>query len=73
MVGGGEGGSPPTPTAQCKRSDFNCDTKINSIDFSILLYFWKSNPPFSNQYVDINKDGKIDSVDFSILLYDWDK
>ena len=71
--GGGGGGTTPTPPGNCRRSDFNCDTKVSSIDFSILLYFWKSNPPFNNQYVDINKDGKIDSVDFSILLYDWDK
>jgi hypothetical protein len=76
--GGGGGGSSSASvidsvTGNCRRADFNCDTKINSIDFSILLYFWKSRPPFSNKYVDINKDGKIDSVDFSILLYEWGK
>jgi len=71
--GSGGGGSVPPATGICRRADFNCDTKINSIDFSILLYFWKSRPPFTNIYVDINKDGKIDSVDFSILLYEWGK
>ena len=77
--GGGGGASSTTPdivpvVSKCgRRADFNCDGKVNSIDFSILLYFWKSKPPFKNQYVDINKDGKVDSVDFSILLYEWGK
>ena len=73
--GGGGGGSNQSPiTGICtKRADFNCDSKVNSIDFSILLYYWKSKPPFKNQYVDINKDNKADSVDFSILLYEWGK
>ncbi len=71
--GGGGGGESTPPTGTCRRSDYNCDTKVNSIDFSILLYFWKSKPPFRNAYVDSNKDDKIDSVDFSILLYDWDR
>lgn len=72
--GGGGGGGAPTITppviGKCgKVADFNCDGKVNSIDFSILLFFWKKKPPFANQYVDINKDAKIDSVDFSILLF----
>jgi hypothetical protein len=74
--GGGGGGTTTTvpPSGVCtKRADFNCDKKVNSIDFSILLYYWKATPPFKNQYVDINKDTKVDSVDFSILLYEWDK
>ncbi len=76
---GGSSGSPSQPApvipvpGQCSRADFNCDGKVNSIDFSILLYFWKSKPPFSNKYVDINKDAKIDSVDFSIMLFEWSK
>lgn len=81
--GGSIGGiSPPPPppviltttppsAAACKGADLNCDYKVNSIDFSILLYFWKTSPPFSNPRVDINKDGKVDSVDFSIMLYQW--
>jgi hypothetical protein len=75
--GGGGGSSDNKPTidqAKCgKRGDFNCEGKVNSIDFSILLYYWKAKSPFKNQYVDINKDGKVDSVDFSILLYQWGK
>ena len=71
--GGGGSGNPPPPSSTGLRADLNRDGKVNSIDFSILLYFWKSRPPFSNKYVDINKDGKIDSIDFSILLYEWGK
>jgi hypothetical protein len=81
--GGGGGGGvyiPPTPTVPVKpiagarrTADLNVDGKVNSIDFSILLFYWKSKPPFKNQFVDINKDGKIDSIDFSIMLYQWDR
>ncbi len=76
--GGGGGGITPTPTptpapAVCSGADFNKDGIVNSVDFSILLYFWKTQPPFKNACVDINKDGKVDSVDFSIMLYRWGK
>jgi hypothetical protein len=77
--GGGGGGavpaaSPPAVTGVCgKRADFNCDGRVDAIDFSILLYFWDSKPPFKNQYVDLNKDGKVNATDFSILLYNWGK
>ncbi len=74
---GGGGGNvvvtPPIEISKCGRADFNCDGKVDSIDFSILLYYWKSEAPFKNQYVDINKDNKVDSIDFSILLYEWGK
>ena len=74
--GGGGGGLPapiPTPVAVCTGADFNHDGIVNSVDFSILLYFWKTQPPFKNACVDINKDRKVDSVDFSIMLYQWGK
>lgn len=71
--GGAAAGALPDIGTCSKPADFNCDNKVNSIDFSILLFYWKSQPPFKNAYVDMNKDGKIDSVDFSILLYRWDK
>jgi len=52
-------------------ADLNRDHNIDSVDFSILLYFWKKSGPFKNQYVDINKDNIIDSIDFSIMLSKW--
>ena len=82
-TGGGGGGSPTpvvippkattTPAVVCDGADFNHDKKVNSIDFSILLAFWKTDPPFRNVCVDINKDKKVNSVDFSILMYEWGK
>lgn len=76
--GGGGGGAAvppqsPTPSPSCKGADFNGDGKVNSVDFSILLAYWKKQPPFANPCVDINKDGQVNSVDFSILLYQWKK
>lgn len=75
--GGGGGGTilpSPTPAPTCiGGADLNCDSVVNSVDFSIMLAFWKTRPPFKNIYVDINKDSKVDSVDFSILLYQWGK
>lgn len=78
---GGGGGTPaaavaiiPTITAtSCDGADFNGDSKVNSVDFSILLAFWQKQPPFKNPCVDINKDSRVDSIDFSILLYQWKK
>lgn len=77
--GGGGGAVPPgpvvpTPTApSCNGADFNADTKVNSVDFSILLAFWQNRPPFRNPCVDINKDNRVNSIDFSILLYQWQR
>lgn len=73
--GGGGGGGlpilPPTPPRVCSGADFNLDGKVSSIDFSILLYFWKTSPLFSNPCVDINQDKSVNSIEFSILLYQW--
>ena len=80
--GGGGNNNPPTPVTPpatttpivpgiCSGADLNHDNKVNSVDFSILLYFWKTRPPYLNACVDMNDDDKVDSVDFSILLYQW--
>lgn len=69
--GGSGGGGQVSNTSNYDTADFNRDHSVDSIDFSILLYFWKNNPPFSNLYVDINKDNKVDSIDFSIMLSQW--
>jgi hypothetical protein len=59
-----------TPAGSCKRSDLNCDGRVNLTDFSILLYFWQQTAP-ANPRADINISGMVDLTDFSILLYDW--
>ena len=49
------------------RSDLNGDKKVNLVDFSILLFHWKTADPVA----DINQDGTVNLVDFSILLSNW--
>ncbi len=61
----------PEVSSMFNTADLNRDHIVDSIDFSILLYFWKKAPPFSNIYVDINKDNNVDSIDFSIMLSQW--
>ncbi|MBP6881159.1 MAG: fibronectin type III domain-containing protein [Candidatus Pacebacteria bacterium] len=74
--GGGGGGSTrrssKTP-AVCIGADLNHDKKVSLIDFSILLVFFGTEPPFKNPCADINVDEKVDVVDFSILLSQWGK
>jgi hypothetical protein len=49
------------------RSDLNRDTKVNLVDFSILLFNWRGTDPVS----DINQDGVVNLTDFSIMLSNW--
>ncbi len=51
----------------CRRSDLNCDGRVNLTDFSILMYWWNTSGPTG----DINHDGTVGLIDFSIMLYDW--
>ncbi len=60
-----------TPPGECRRSDLNCDNRVNLIDFSILLYYWDSSNFSRNPRVDIDKSGHIGLRDLSIMLYDW--
>jgi hypothetical protein len=54
----------------CQGADLNFDGKVNIVDFSILLYFWRETKP-SNPCADINFDGIVNIVDFSIMMYFW--
>jgi hypothetical protein len=58
--GGGGGGTSPAVVSggSCNGADFNKDSFVNSVDFSILLYFFKTPFPFNNPCVDINADKK---------------
>jgi hypothetical protein len=51
----------------CRRSDINTDTKVNLVDFSIMLFHWGTGNPLA----DINFDGRVNLTDFSILLFCW--
>ncbi|RJO59461.1 hypothetical protein C4546_02080 [Candidatus Parcubacteria bacterium] len=60
-------------TAQCEGkviADIDCDSHVDLVDFSIMLYYW-SKPPAKNSRVDLNVDGVVNIIDFSILLYYW--
>lgn len=52
-------------------SDLNRDTKINLVDFSIMIFWWGSAGGNSNPPADINGNGKVGIEDFSILLFNW--
>ncbi|QQR50401.1 hypothetical protein IPF86_00565 [Candidatus Nomurabacteria bacterium] len=69
--GGASGSSDDADTSECNGADFNSSGLVDSVDFSILLFFWKQSPTFSNPCVDVNLDQKVDSIDFSIMLYQW--
>lgn len=49
------------------RSDLNKDGKVNLVDFSILLFHWRTPDPVA----DINMDGTVNLTDFSIMLANW--
>ncbi len=51
------------------RGDFNGDRRVNLIDFSILVFWYKqSNPP---AHIDLSGDGQVTVDDVSILLFYW--
>jgi hypothetical protein len=57
-------------TMTCWGADLNFDKRVNIVDFSILLYFWRQTKP-SNRCADINFDGIVNIIDFSIMMYWW--
>lgn len=52
-------------------ADLNRDSKVNLIDFSILLFWWGTDGGNSDPSADINTDAKVNLTDFSILLFNW--
>jgi hypothetical protein len=52
-----------------RRSDLNCDGKVDITDVGILIYYWGE--AGAGQKADINKDGKVDVADVGIMVYDW--
>lgn len=55
------------PAGLCAGADFNCDGRVDLIDFSIMLYWWGKD----NETADLNGDRKVDLIDFSIMMYWW--
>lgn len=52
-----------------RRSDLNCDGKVDITDVGILIYYWGE--AGAGQKADINKDGIVDVSDVGIMVYDW--
>lgn len=64
--------SPYPPYSQeCAGADLNGDSRVDLVDFSILMYYWEAKNNPLNQCVDINQDGNVDIYDFSIMMYYW--
>jgi len=58
----------------CAGADFNFDTRVNIVDFSILIFYWERNPAIgaiTNICTDLNVDELVDIFDFSILMHQW--
>lgn len=58
------------PDAGFIDADINKDTKVDIIDFSILLFYWQQRTP-ANARADINHDGTVNIIDFSVMLFFW--
>ena len=52
---------------ECSGADLNKDGKVNITDFSIMLYYWKTD----NACADQNSSGNVDLTDFSIMMFYW--
>lgn len=59
----------PGLSANPKKADLNGDSRINVIDFSVLLHWFKRDG-FPGK-ADLNADKKVDLQDISILMYHW--
>lgn len=58
----------------CRGADFNFDTRVNIVDFSILIFYWERNPAIGNPTnicTDLNTDEIVNIFDFSILMHQW--
>jgi hypothetical protein len=53
-----------------KAPDFNVDGRVNIIDLSIMLFWFKKTIP-TGFFADLNRDGIVDITDFSILAFYW--
>lgn len=60
----------------CFGSDLNNDGKIDTADFSILMFYWNKPLPKTrdvsvNSCVDTDDDGFVSLADFSVMMYKW--
>jgi hypothetical protein len=58
-----------TKKRNCEKADYDSDSKVNLVDFSIFLYWYEKNSVPVR--INLNNDNKLDLTDFSILIYCW--
>ena len=56
-------------TAECRKTDLNCDAYINSIDYSSLVMDWGN--VIAGTATDFNDDLIVNSVDWSLMNKNW--
>jgi len=59
---------------KCSGADFNFDTRVNIVDFSILIFYWQRDPSIgdiTNICTDLNLDKIVNIYDFSIVMNQW--
>jgi len=61
---------PSDPQKKCNGSNLNDDSRVDILDFSIMLHYWQSKKP-ANSCADINQNGIVDIYDFSVMMYEW--
>ncbi len=54
---------------ECLPADLNCDGRVDLVDFSIAVYWYKKPSPLTA--VDLNNDKIVDLTDFSIIAHWW--
>ncbi len=52
-----------------RRSDLNCDNRVDITDLGILIFYWGT--AGAGQKADINQDGTVNIQDVGIMVYDW--
>lgn len=53
-----------------KIPDFNGDARVNIVDVSVMIYWFKKSVP-GGFFADLNNNGVVDIADFSILVFYW--
>ncbi len=62
--------APPLLPAAAQIVDFNCDSHIDMVDLSVLLYFYGESGSDVIRY-DLNRNGLVDFPDVSIMMFYW--
>ncbi|KPJ55183.1 hypothetical protein AMJ47_01565 [Parcubacteria bacterium DG_72] len=64
--------SPPSPLSpEAQKVDTNKDSKIDLLDFNILIENWRST--IKGNVADVNNDDRVDIFDFNLLMIYWTK